>query len=217
MGLVRPVRDLHKDFDMTFKIFALAFIAIAAGSLPAVADDTFFPEQQPTEYLAKDRLIGVNVHDKDGKVIGDIEDLVVDHDNKIIGAVIGVGGLLGVGEKKVAVTLPSLSIESTDKGIVITMPTATKDALTAAPAYKRISPPKGWLQRAAEKGEEIRDKSGPAYEKAKAAAKEAYESAKEKAGPAIEKAKQEAQDALAKAKEGARPAPDAPKDEAPKN
>jgi sporulation protein YlmC with PRC-barrel domain len=202
---------------MTPRIFALAFVAIAVGSLPAFADDTFFAEQQPTEYLAKDRLLGVNVHDKDGKVIGDIEDLVVDHDNKIIGAIIGVGGLLGVGEKKVAVSLPSLSIESTDKGIVITMPAATKDALTAAPAYKRTSPPKGWLQRAAEKGEEIRDKSGPAYEKAKAAAKDAYESAKEKAGPAIEKAKQEAQDAIAKAKEGAQPAPEAPKDETHKN
>jgi sporulation protein YlmC with PRC-barrel domain len=211
------VRDHNEDFDMSPRIFALAFIAMVAGSLPALADDTFFAEQQPTEYLAKDRLIGVNVHDKDGKVIGDIEDLVVDEDNKIVGAIIGVGGLLGVGEKKVAVRLPALSIESTDKGIVITMPAATKDALTAAPAYKRISPPKGWLQRAAEKGEELRDKSGPAYEKAKAAAKEAYASAKEKAGPAIEKAKQEAQDAIAKAKESVKPAPDAPTAEAPKN
>ncbi len=126
-----------------------------------------------------------------------------------------VRGLLGVGEKKVAVSLPSLNIEAAEKGIVITLPTATKEALTAAPAYKRANPPKGWLQRAAEKGEEIRDKSGPAYEKAKEAAKEAYESAKEKAGPALEKAKQEAQDALAKAKEAAQPAQTPA--EAPKN
>lgn len=191
---------------MTPRLFALAFLTLAAGSVPALADDTFLAEQTQTEYLVRDRLIGVNVHDSDGKVIGDIEDLIVDGDNKIVGAIIGVGGLLGVGEKKVAVSLPSLSIESTDKGIVITMPGATKDALTAAPAYKRANPPKGWLQRATEKGEEIRDKSGPAYEKAKAAAKDAYESAKEKAGPALEKAKQEAQDAIDKAKQSAQPA-----------
>lgn len=191
---------------MTSRLFALAFLTLSAGALPALADDIFLTEQTPTEYLAKDRLIGVNVHNGDGKVIGNVEDLVVDGDNKIVGAIIGVGGLLGVGEKKVAVSLPSLSIESTDKGIVITMPAATKDALTAAPPYKRTNPPKGWLQRAAEKGEEIRDKSGPAYETAKAAAKEAYESAKEKAGPAIEKAKQEAQDAIDKAKQAAQPA-----------
>ena len=191
---------------MTPRLFALACLTLAAGSVPALADDAFLTEQTQTEYLVKDRLIGVNVHDSDGKVIGDVEDLIVDGDNKIVGAIIGVGGLLGVGEKKVAVSLPLLSIESTDKGIVITMPAATKDALTAAPAYKRANPPKGWLQRATEKGEEIRDKSGPAYEKAKAAAKEAYESAKEKAGPALEKAKQEAQDAIDKAKQSAQPA-----------
>jgi hypothetical protein len=31
-----------------------------------------FAEQKPTEYLAKDRLLGANVRDKDGKIIGDI-------------------------------------------------------------------------------------------------------------------------------------------------
>lgn len=190
---------------MTSKLLAAVFLAVAAAAAPAFAADTFLAEQQATEYLAKDRLLGVNVLDGNGKVIGHIEDLVVDADNKIVGAIIGVGGLLGVGEKKVAVSLPSLSIESTDKGIIITLPAATKDALMAAPPYKRTNPPKGWLQRAAEKGAEIRDKSGPAYEKAKEAATEAYEAAKEKAGPALEKAKQDAQDALEKAKEAAQP------------
>ncbi|MBS0269576.1 MAG: PRC-barrel domain-containing protein [Proteobacteria bacterium] len=195
---------------MTSRIVVLAFGALIAGAMPVFADDTFFAEQKPTEYLAKDRLLGANVHDKDGKIIGDIEDLVVDSDNKIVGVIIGVGGLLGVGEKKVAVSLPSLGIEAAGNKINVTMPAATKEALTAAPAYKRANPPIGWLQRAADKSDEIRDKSGPAYEKAKEAAKEAYESAKEAAGPAIEKAKEEAREALDKAKAAAQPA-DPPK------
>ncbi|MBS0240009.1 MAG: PRC-barrel domain-containing protein [Proteobacteria bacterium] len=195
---------------MTSRIVVLAFGALIAGAMPALADDTFFAEQKPTEYLAKDRLLGANVHDKDGKIIGDIEDLVVDSDNKIVGVIIGVGGLLGVGEKKVAVSLPSLGIEAAGNKINVTIPAATKEALTAAPAYKRANPPIGWLQRAADKSDEIRDKSGPAYEKAKEAAKEAYESAKEAAGPAIEKAKEEAREALDKAKAAAQPA-DPPK------
>lgn len=185
---------------MISKISTLALVALLAGAVPAFADDTFLAEQQPTEYLAKDRLLGANVHGKDGKIIGDIEDLVVDKDNKIIGVIIGVGGLLGVGEKKVAVSLPSLGIEAADGKVTVSMPSATKEVLAAAPAYKRANPPIGWLQRAVDKGEEIRDKSGPAYEDAKKAAKEAYQAAKEKAGPALEKAKQEAQDALDKAK-----------------
>ena len=195
---------------MTAKIVALALGALIAGAMPALADETFFAEQKPTEYLARDRLLGANVHDKDGKIIGDVEDLVVDSDNRIVGVIIGVGGLLGVGEKKVAVSLPSLGIEAAGGKVNVTMPSATKESLTAAPAYKRANPPIGWLQRAADKGDEIRDKSGPAYEKAKEAAKEAYESAKEAAGPVLEKAKEEAREALDKAKDATHPS-DPPK------
>jgi PRC-barrel domain len=206
---------------MTPRIVALAFIAFAAGAMPALADDSFFAEQKPTEYLAKDRLIGSNVHNKDGKIIGHINDLIVDGDNKIIGAVISAGGVLGIGKKEVAVPFAALGIESKDDGINVVLPIATKEALTAAPEYKRAKPPKGWLQRAVEKGQELQDtgkdaydaakeQAGPALEKAKQAAKDAYEQAKEQAGPALEKAKQEAQEALDKAKQAAQPA-DPPK------
>jgi hypothetical protein len=206
---------------MTPRIFALAFVAFAAGAMPALADDTFFAEQKPTEYLAKDRLIGANVHNKDGKIIGHIDDLVVDGDNKVVGAVISVGGVLGIGKKEVAVPFAALGIESKDDGINVVLPIATKEALTAAPEYKRVKPPKGWLQRAVEKGQELHDtgkdaydaakeQAGPALEKAKQAASDALEKAKQEAGPALEKAKQEAQEALDKAKQAAQPA-DPPK------
>jgi hypothetical protein len=207
---------------VTPKFLGVAFAAFFIGALPAAADDSFFAEQKPTEYLAKDRLIGANVHDKDGKIIGHINDLIIDGDNRIVGAVISAGGVLGIGKKEVAVPLASLGIESTDDGISVVLPIATKEALTAAPEYKRVKPPKGWLQRAVEKGQELRDtgkdaydaakvQAGPALEKAKQAAKDALEAAKQQAGPALEKAKQEAQDAIDKAKQAAQPA------EAPKN
>jgi sporulation protein YlmC with PRC-barrel domain len=169
---------------MTRKLLAILFAAFVAGVLPAAADDTFFAEQKLTEYLAKDRLIGANVHDNGGKIVGDIEDLIVDNDNRIVGVIIGVGGLLGLGEKKVGVSISALSIEATDGKMNVVMPAATKEALTAAPAYKRVNPPKGWLQRAVEKGEELRDKS-----------KDALDAEKEQAGPALEKAKSAAQPA----------------------
>jgi ElaB/YqjD/DUF883 family membrane-anchored ribosome-binding protein len=218
----KPARHLKKDTTMPRKLLAIFFAAFIGGALPAAADDTFFAEQKLTEYLAKDRFIGANVHDNSGKIIGHIEDLIVDNDNRIVGVIIGVGGLLGLGEKKIGVSVSALSIEATDGKMNVVMPAATKEALTATPAYKRVNPPKGWLQRAVEKGEEIRDKSkdaldaakqqaGPALEKAKSAAKDAYEAAKQQAGPALEKAKQEAREALDKAKQAAQPA------EAPKN
>jgi ElaB/YqjD/DUF883 family membrane-anchored ribosome-binding protein len=122
----------------------------------------------------------------------------------------GVGGFLGVGEKKVAVTLKSLGLEVVEGKMDVTMPSATKEVLTAAPAYKRINPPKGWLQRAVEKGQELKDKSSVTAKDAIAKAKEnagpALESAKEKANEVIETAKEKAQGVVDKAKDAAKPA-----------
>ena len=187
-----------------------ALASFIAGSLPAVADDTFIAEQKLTEYLAKDRLMGAKVKGPDGKIVGDIEDLIINNDGQVMGAIMGVGGFLGVGEKKVAVPLKSLGLEVTDGKFEVTMPAATKDTLTAAPAYKRVNPPKGWFQRAVEKGAELKDKSSvtakDAMDKAKTNAGPALESAKEKASEVIEHAKEKAQGVIDKAKDAAKPA-----------
>ena len=189
---------------------AIALAAVIASAMPAFADDTFIAEQKMTEYLAKDRLIGAKVHDKDGKIIGDVEDLIINSDGHVEGLIMGVGGFLGVGEKKVAVTRKALSFEVTDGKMNVVMPDANKDVLAAAPAYKRVNPPKGWVQRAVEKGQELKDKSAvtakDAIDKAKENAGPAMEAAKQKAGEAIEHAKEAAKGVVDKAKEAAKPA-----------
>ncbi|MEQ1653833.1 MAG: PRC-barrel domain-containing protein [Hyphomicrobium sp.] len=195
---------------IALSIALAAFVAgTPLGSGPAKADDTFLAEQKLTEYLAKDRLIGAKVRGADGKIIGDIEDLVISNDGQVVGAIMGVGGFLGAGEKKVAVAIKALGLEVTDGKMNVTMPSATKDVLTAAPSYKRVNPPKGWLQRAVEKGQELKDKSSvtakDAVEKAKQNAGPALETAKEKAKGVIESAKEKASEAVEKAKEAAKP------------
>ena len=99
---------------MKTSTLSIALAAFVASALPAFAYDTFIAEQKGTEYLAKDRLIGAKVHDKDGKIIGDVEDLIINSDGHVEGLIMGVGGFLGVGEKKVAVTRQALSFEVTD-------------------------------------------------------------------------------------------------------
>ncbi len=192
-----------------------ALIALVAG-VAAHAEETatFIAEQKPTEYLAKDRLIGAKVHDNDGKIIGDIEDLIVGNDDRVVGVIMGVGGVLGLGEKKVGVTTSALSLEVTDGKMHVVMPAATKDALTSAPAYKRVAPKKGLYERAVEKGMELRDKSA-------VTAQDALDAAKEKSGPAYEAAKKRAQEVIDSAKQAAQPtspsstAPTAPAPTAP--
>ena len=137
-------------------------------------------------------------------------DLIINSDGHVEGLIMGVGGFLGVGEKKVAVTRKALSFEVTDGKMNVVMPDANKDVLAAAPAYKRVNPPKGWVQRAVEKGQELKDKSAvtakDAIDKAKENAGPAMEAAKQKAGEAIEHAKEAAKGVVDKAKEAAKPA-----------
>ena len=196
---------------MKTTVLSIALAAFVAGvAVRPFADDTFIAEQKLTEYLAKDRLIGAKVKGSDGKIIGDIEDLIINNDSQVVGAIMGVGGFLGAGEKKVAVAIKALGLEVTDGKMDVTMPSATKEVLTAAPAYKRVNPPKGWFQRAVEKGQELKDKSSvtakDAMEKAKQNAGPALESAKQKAGEVIESAKEKAQGVVDKAKDAAKPA-----------
>ena len=70
-----------------------------------------------------------------------------------------------------------------------TLLTATKEVIEAAPAFVRDHAKKSLFERAVEKTQEIRDKTGTS-------AKDVYEDVKEKAAPAVEKAKEKAKEAL---------------------
>lgn len=168
-------------------LFTAVLVAGQLATLPASANVTYIGKQEAGEYLVRDRLMGAKVKDDSGAIIGDIEDLIVTDRNEITGVIMGVGGFLGIGEKRVAVPLTSLNIHMEDAGLNVSLPGVTKAGLEAAPAYERAKPQKGWLQRAAEKGAELRDKSAvtakDAYEDAKEAAKKLGESS-EPAGDA---------------------------------
>ena len=97
---------------------------------------TFYRGLGPTQYLAKTRLIGQSVVDKTGAKIGDIDDVILGtKDNAIDGVIMGVGGFLGVGEKKIGVRLSALKFDTKDGKTVISMPTASKEMLAAVDSY----------------------------------------------------------------------------------
>ena len=218
-------------------ILSLSCAAIMAASASARAENApapsaFIAEEAPIQYLAKDRLIGTKVKGPDGKIVGDIEDIILSGDHQVVGVVMGTGGFFGIFEKKVGVDITAIHFDVTDGVISATLPSATPAEIDAAPAFKRGQPKKTLFQRAVEKGQEIRDKTGastkeaidtakekagPAIEKATEQAKEALEKAKDAAKDAVEKAKGAASDAVEKAKEAAKPATEPAPAEAPKN
>lgn len=193
---------------------ALGTLGTAAHAETALPANTFIAEEAPVQYLAKDRLIGTKVKSPDGKIVGDIEDVILSSDHQVVGVVMGTGGFFGLFEKKVGVEIGAIQFDVIDGKIEASLPAYTKEVLEAAPAFTRNQPKKSLFARAVEKGQEIRDKTG-------ASTKDAYEHAKEKAAPAIEKAKDAAKDALdnagpavQKAKEAAKEAIESAKEKA---
>jgi PRC-barrel domain protein len=138
---------------------ALAFLAAAALAVPALAQkkeepkadaakkveihkNTFFKGQVAGQYLAKDRLLGAKVQGSDGQTVGTIDDLIVSQGGQVEGVVMGVGGMLGVGQKQVGVRMGALKFATADGKLTITLPGATKEVLGALAAYQRATPAK---------------------------------------------------------------------------
>jgi sporulation protein YlmC with PRC-barrel domain len=187
-------------------IIMLATLVFGAAQTVAQTTQTKIPEgiflQQQTEnqQLARDFLLGAKVHDANGKIIGDVEDLILDEYNTVRGVIMGVGGVLGLGEKRIGVRLPALQIKEQDGHQVFVLNEASKDVLKALKPYERARPPKSYFERAMEKAKELaaktsettsdaynraKEKVGPAYEEAKEKASEAYNAAKEKVKEAV--------------------------------
>jgi len=103
----------------------------------AIPANTFFKGQTSSQYLASEQLIGAKVTNKDGQTIGTISDLIVGSGDKIEGVIVSVGGMLGVGEKKIGVRIGALKLARADGKLAVSLPSATKEILGAVPAYER--------------------------------------------------------------------------------
>jgi sporulation protein YlmC with PRC-barrel domain len=207
---------------MNKTVLSLAAALAISAAVPAIAQQTatrpavaipkgvFFKGQSQGQMLARDRLLGLSVHDASGKIVGDVEDLIVGPNNEIQGVIMGTGGFFGAGEKRVGVRISAIQISTKDGKTVLTVPAATKEVLSALEPYKRAEPRRSLADRARDKAQELTDKTkdsaGPAYEQAKEKAKQAYESARDQAGPAYEQAKEKAKQAYEAAREQAGPA-----------
>jgi len=194
-----------------------AAVALAA-VMPALAQQppqvpiptgVFVKAQAPGQFLARDRLIGLPVHNASGQIVGDIEDLIIGPDNVVAGVVLGTGGFFGAGEKKVGIRLSALQIAQKDGKTVISLPAASKEVLTVLEPFKRAELRRSLRDRARDKAQELTDKTkdgaGPAYEQAKEKARHAYQSAKAQVGPAYQQAKEQVKQAYEKAREQAGP------------
>ena len=160
--------------------------AAPAAKTVVIPKGVFRKGQPVNQYSAKERLLGAKVFNKSGELIGDIEDLIFTASagtHTIDTVIIGVGGVLGVGEKKIGVAFKALSIETKDGKRTITLDT-TKEVLAVVQPYKYAEPPKTVLQKATEATKDAAKKASDATKSAVEKAKEAVKSKTEAPKPA---------------------------------
>jgi sporulation protein YlmC with PRC-barrel domain len=77
------------------------------------------------------KLIGSTVYNEQNEKIGSVDDLIVTPSDKVVMAVISVGGFLGIGSKLVAVPYDQIHVDNGHVSII----GADKNTLTALPSF----------------------------------------------------------------------------------
>lgn len=80
--------------------------------------------------------IGAPVKNSADALIGNVNDLVFSSAGQIKAVVVGVGGLIGIAEKNVAIEFDDVELRSQGDGLRIVIINTTLEALQAAPEFK---------------------------------------------------------------------------------
>jgi sporulation protein YlmC with PRC-barrel domain len=91
-------------------------------------------EKPLAEAYRASKLIGASVANEKDEKIGNVDDLIITPTDRVLFAVIAVGGFLGINGRLVAVPYSSLTVD--DKGRKVMLPGASKDALSKLPAFR---------------------------------------------------------------------------------
>lgn len=82
-------------------------------------------------HIRAEHLREADIYTEDNKKVGDIDDILLDRQGRIVAVVVGVGGFLGIGEKNVAIPFEALRMQ--DENVATAgagMPRATGEATT---------------------------------------------------------------------------------------
>ncbi len=121
--------------------------AMAETMVSAAVPVPYVVEQPAHERLAG-KLIGQSVRNPSHEKVGEITDLLFDSNGRITTAIIGVGGVLGIGEKSVGVPFGMLEFEIGRPGNRAIVLPLTKPELAQAPAFAASE--KSTLEKAAD-------------------------------------------------------------------
>jgi hypothetical protein len=137
-----PAADAMATDPAATDVMADSAVADPAATEVATADATQPADAAPMPGEAVDLaawaesdLVGKRVYGPGDEDIGEISAVAMTADGKVDGAVVDVGGFLGIGEKKVALTSDMLQVVKEDDGTFFFRVNATQEQLEALAPY----------------------------------------------------------------------------------
>ncbi|SLN49090.1 PRC-barrel domain-containing protein [Oceanibacterium hippocampi] len=106
-------------------------------AMTAPAGTASITVQHDNQVLSSD-LVGRPVVNSEGQNIGEISNLIIDDQDRVVGAVVSVGGFLGLGSKEVGVAWNEIRLSREDDKL-IAMVDMSEQSLTAAPEFKSLA------------------------------------------------------------------------------
>jgi uncharacterized protein YrrD len=101
---------------------------------PAIADPFYSMQLTPANWRSTE-LVGKPVYSRQDERIGEIDELILSSDGRVVAAVVGVGGFLGMGERKVAISFPAMKMARDANAVTKISVDLSKESLKAAPVY----------------------------------------------------------------------------------
>jgi hypothetical protein len=111
--------------------------ADVAAMEPSTSTQGILRTQQPDEMLTT-RIVGRPVYGEQEENVGEITALIVDDEQQIVGAVLSVGGFLGLGGKEVGVAWDELEPMEGGEGFHLQM---TQQQLADVSSYQKLDEP----------------------------------------------------------------------------
>lgn len=103
-------------------------------AIPSRADQLVAVDVRPlAEAYRASRMIGSAVLNDKNEKIGTVDDLIVSPNDRVLFAVLSVGGFLGINRRLVAVPYSELKLDNEGRKIIL--PGASKDALSNLPEF----------------------------------------------------------------------------------
>src|SRR5579864_1292440 len=142
-----------KTSTAVFVVASFATIAAAQQLSPPAAEGQF-PSAQVMSTVSGDDITVTHwykesVYDPNDSKIGEVTDVLINHDGKIDAFIVAVGGFLGVGEKDVAVPFNAIHLTNKNNNKWYMVMNTTKDAMKAAPGLKYDRNATAWIPESA--------------------------------------------------------------------